>query len=280
MIRFEETLYAHWAQTFRIQQIIHQERTALQEVVIFESAIFGRVLALDGIVQTTEADEPHYHEMMVHVPLLAHGTVRSVCVVGGGDGGIVREVLKHPGVEVTLVEIDAIVIETSRRYLPAISAGALDDPRVRIVIADGVRYMAETTARFDVIIIDSTDPQGPGEVLFHESFYVNCRRHLNPGGTLITQNGVPFLQPDGVRNTHHRLTPHFADAWFFVTAVPTYVGGLMALGWGSLDPAHRTRPLELIQERAAKVGLETRYYTPAIHVASFALPRYIERLLG
>ncbi|KAF0109507.1 MAG: speE [Rhodospirillaceae bacterium] len=276
-MRFEETLYPHWAQVFKIQQVLHHEHTAFQDLVIFESAAFGRVLALDGVIQATEADEPHYHEMMVHVPLLAHGTVRSVCVVGGGDGGIVREVLKHDGVRATLVEIDAAVIEMSRRYLPALSSGAFDDPRVTIVIADGIRYMTETEATFDAIIVDSTDPQGPGEVLFRESFYADCRRHLNPGGILITQNGVPFLQPEEVGQTWRRLAPHFPDVWFFVTAVPSYVGGLMTLGWGSLDPAHRTRPLDVIQARAA--GLHTRYYTPEIHVASFALPRYIERLL-
>ncbi|VBB69244.1 Spermidine synthase [invertebrate metagenome] len=279
MIRFEETLYPHWSQTFRAQKVLYHERSELQDLAIFESAIFGRILALDGVIQTTEADEHHYHEMMIHVPLLAHGAVQAVCVVGGGDGGALREVLKHPGVHATLVEIDPAVIAISRRYLPAISVGSFDDPRVTIIIADGVRYMADSGPLFDVIIIDSTDPQGPGEGLFQESFYASCRRRLKPGGILVTQNGVPFLQPDEVYRTYCQLQPHFADVWFFTAAVPTYVGGLMAMGWGSLDPAHRLRPQELIRTRAAKVDLETRYYTPNIHVASFALPRYIERLL-
>ena len=279
MIRFEETLYPHWSQTFRVQKVLYHERSELQDLAIFESAIFGRILALDGIIQTTEADEYHYHEMITHVPLLAHGNVRTVCVVGGGDGGALREILKHPGVHATLVEIDSAVIEISKRYLPSISCGSFDNPRVTIVIADGIRYLAHSTSMFDVIIIDSTDPQGPGEVLFHESFYDSCRKRLNPGGILVTQNGVPFLQPNEVYRTYCRLKPCFADVWFFTAAVPTYVGGLMAMGWGSLEPEHRMRSHELISTRASQVALKTRYYTPDIHIASFALPRYIERLL-
>lgn len=279
MIRFEETLHANWAQVFRIDRTLHHVRTAIQELAIFESATFGRVLTLDGVVQTTEADEPHYHEMMVHVPLLAHGAVKRVLVVGGGDGGILREVLKHPGVAATLVEIDAGVIDTSRRYLPRISAGALDDARVEIVIADGVVHMAETADTYDVIIVDSTDPHGPGEVLFTQAFYGDCRRRLNPGGIMVTQNGVPFLQPQEVTNSWDRLRAHFPDVWFYVTAVPTYVGGLMTLGWASLDPAHRQHSVDTIRARAEPLGLETAYYTPEIHVGSFALPQYIRKLL-
>ena len=279
MILFEETLYPHWSQTFRVQKVLYHERSELQDLAILESVNFGRILALDGVIQTAEADEYHYHEMMTHVPLLAHGNVRAVCVVGGGDGGALREVLKHPGVHATLVEIDAAVIEISRRYLPTISFGSFDDPRVTIVIADGVQYMASSDSMFDVIIVDSTDPQGPGEVLFQETFYKSCRKRLNPGVILVTQNGVPFLQPNEVYRTYCQLRPHFSDVWFFTVAVPTYVGGLMAMGWGSMEPAYRTRPTELIRKRAAQVALETRYYTPNIHVASFALPRYIERLL-
>ncbi|MEO5375500.1 MAG: polyamine aminopropyltransferase [Alphaproteobacteria bacterium] len=279
MIRFEEVLHAHWAQVFRVWETLLHEKTGLQDLVIFQSETFGRVLALDGVIQTTEADESHYHEMMVHVPMVAHGRARRVLIIGGGDGGILREVLKHPDVRATMVEIDGAVIETSRRHMPTLSAGAFDDPRAEVLIADGVDYMAAEGESFDVIIVDSTDPHGPGQVLFTESFYRDCRRRLAPGGIMVTQNGVPFLQPDELTTSWNRLRPHFDDVWFYVTAVPTYVGGFMTLGWASRDPAHRRLPLETVAARVAALSLDTRYYTPEVHVASFALPRYVTRLM-
>lgn len=276
---FEETLYPHWSQVLKAHRTLLHEKTSFQDLVIFESAAFGRVLALDGVVQTTEADEAHYHEMMAHVPILAHGNARNVLIVGGGDGGILREVLKHPGIRATMVEIDASVIEISRKYLPFLSNGAFDDARAHVMIDDGARFVASEGGSFDVIIVDSTDPHGPGAVLFSESFYADCRRRLAPGGIMVTQNGVPFLQPDELSNSWHRLRAHFDDVWFYVTAVPTYLGGFMTLGWASLDPAHRQQSVEQIRTRFDPLGLKTRYYTPEIHVGSFALPRYVRDLM-
>lgn len=282
MTWFEEKLYDHWRQTFKISRTLFHEKTGHQDLIIFETPGFGRVLALDGVIQVTEGDEYVYHEMMAHVPILAHGEARTVCIVGGGDGGVLREVLKHPGVErAVMVEIDAGVIDMCRKYMPKISAGAFDHPRAEIVIADGIRFMAETDRRFDVIIVDSTDPIGPGEVLFTEQFYKDCAARLTPAGIVINQNGVPVLQGDEVPLTLRRRRPHFADAGFIVAAVPTYVGGFMALGWASHDPAARAVPVDEIRRRYRAAGaFPTRYYNPDMHVGSFALPQFIHELMA
>lgn len=238
-------------------------------------------MVLDGIVQTTEGDEFIYHEMLAHVPLFAHGSARRVLIVGGGDGGMLREVVRHRDVErVVQVEVDAGVIETCREHLPNHSAGAFDDPRAEVVIADGARFVAETAERFDVVICDSTDPEGPGTALFGPAFYAGCRRSLAPGGVLVTQNGVAFLQPEVAGGTAPELARHFRDWHFFSAAVPTYVGGIMLFGWATDDASLRAVPAETLRERHAASGIRTRYYNPEVHVASFALPEYVRELVG
>ncbi|MBF0394154.1 MAG: polyamine aminopropyltransferase, partial [Alphaproteobacteria bacterium] len=275
MTWFEERLYDHWRQSFLVEEVLFREQTEFQDLIIFKSRKFGRVLALDGVIQVCEGDEFVYHEMLSHVPLLAHGAVRDVAVVGGGDGGILREALKHPIERATLIEIDPGVIEMCRRYMPGISAGAFDDPRVEVVIADGVDYMSKPGRLFDVIVIDSTDPIGPGEVLFTESFYADCKKRLKPRGIVVNQNGVPFLQDEELRSTHAKLKGLFGDASFFVAAVPTYVGGLMTLGWATDDPSHRRHAAWEIDRRFQAHPFPTRYWNPDLHVASFALPQFV-----
>lgn len=278
---FTEQLYPSWRQTFTQDRILFENRTDHQHLVIFEADGFGAVMALDGIVQVTTRDEFMYHEMLTHVPLLAFGAPKRVLIVGGGDGGILREVLKHPVDEAVMVEIDQAVIDMCREYLPSISAGAFDDPRARVVIGDGRAFMAEGADTFDVIIVDSTDPIGPGEVLFEGGFYADCKRRLNPGGILVTQNGVPFMQAPEITTTWRRLSAHFGDVTFYVVPVPTYVGGFMTLAWGCDEPAKRALPLHEIEARMAAAVLagKTRYHTAAIQQGCFALPQYIQDLL-
>ncbi|MEW8061681.1 MAG: polyamine aminopropyltransferase [Candidatus Thiodiazotropha sp.] len=280
MKEFQETLYDAVSQNFRIDKLYFEHKTDHQHLMIFHNAVLGRVMTLDGIVQTTERDEFIYHEMMAHVPILAHGKARQVLIVGGGDGGMLREVLQHATVEqVTMVEIDATVIETAKQYLPNHSAGAFDDPRAKIVISDGIDFVRETEQRFDVIITDSTDPIGPGEVLFCNDFYRYCKAVLNPGGVMVTQNGVAIFQLDEVTTTHRRMKRSFADQTFYSAAIPTYYGGVMTFAWGSQDKALREVGLATLQQRFEQSAIETRYYTPEIHRASFALPRYIRDAL-
>ena len=281
MKSYTETLYDSYGQTFSVDKCYFEHKTDHQYLVIFENALFGRVMALDGIIQTTEADEFIYHEMLVHVPLLAHGAVKDVLIVGGGDGGILREVCKHKTVErITQVEIDQQVIDMCKQYLPNHSAGAFDDPRVDIIIDDGAHYVNTTGQRFDVIISDSTDPIGPGDVLFTEDFYAACKKCLKPGGILVAQNGVAYMQLDEVVTTDRRLQPHFKDHSFYSAAIPTYIGGLMTFAWATDNPDLRKQSMEVLEQRFRQAGLATRYYTPAIHQASFALPRYILEAIG
>jgi spermidine synthase len=276
MEAFSETLYKGYSQQLEITEVLFEQRTEHQHMIIFQNPCFGRVLALDGIVQTTEADEFIYHEMMAHVPLFAHGQATKVLIIGGGDGGMLREVARHQNVEqVVQVEIDQAVIEMSERFLPQHSQGAFQDSRVEIVIADGLQFVQETPLRFDVIISDSTDPVGPGETLFSKGFYANCHRCLKPGGILATQNGVCYMQLQEVRNTYQRLRSIFADTTFYGASVPTYVGGIMTFAWGSNDKAHRQVTLTTLEKRFQDAQLPTRYYNPVIHQGAFALPQYV-----
>lgn len=271
-----ETLYDSYGQEFSADKVLFESKTEHQHLIIFQNATFGRIMALDGVVQTTEKDEFIYHEMMAHVPCFAHGNPRRVLIVGGGDGGMLREVCRHRSVEsVTQVEIDQAVIDMAKQYLPNHSQGAFDDPRLNLVIDDGLEFVKKTSERFDVIISDSTDPIGPGEVLFTDDFYAGCKKCLNDGGVLATQNGVAFLQLDEVRTTARRLKPLFGDSWFYGASVPTYIGGIMTFAWATDDAGLRKIPLAELEDRFRRADIRTRYYNPEIHVSAFAMPQYI-----
>ncbi len=278
---FEETLHHRfgYAQRLLVTSELVRERSQFQEVVIFETPHFGRVLALDGVIQTTERDEFCYHEMIVHVAMFAHGSAKRVLIIGGGDGGVLREVLRHPVDKATMVEIDRVVVDRCREFMPGLSAGAFENPRAELIVADGINYVAQSAGRFDVIIVDSTDPFGPGEVLFTSAFYADCSRLLGAGGILVTQCGVPMFQAAEVTDSHRRLKPHFADVGFYVVAVSTYVGGFMTLGWATNDPEKTRVPEAVLSQRFAASGLETQYYTSAVHRAAFSLPAFIGRLV-
>ncbi len=281
MNKFSETLYDSYCQEFRVDELLYEDKTDHQHLVIFHNAAFGRVMALDGIVQTTEKDEFIYHEMLAHVPLIAHGHPSRVLIIGGGDGATLREVAKHRQVEkIVMVEIDSRVIEICRRYLPGHSAGAFEDHRLELVIDDGLNFVSRANSRFDVIITDSTDPIGPGETLFGERFYRACRDRLAPGGILVTQNGVCFMQLEEAATTARHFKTLFADWHFYSAAVPTYVGGIMVFGWASDDRRLRHLSQAEIEGRYLQSGIKTRYYTPEIHKASFALPRYLLEAIG
>ena len=277
---FDEALHDGYALRLRAETVLCERDTGHQRLAIFETELFGRALMLDDIVQTTERDEFIYHEMIVHVPLLAHGAARRVLVIGGGDGGAIEEILKHRSVEhVRLVELDAQVIAASREYLRAICGDAFDDPRLALTIGDGAAHLAGCAERYDVIIVDSTDPVGPGAALFTPAFYADCKRCLAPGGILVTQSGVTFVQGPVLRNTLAGLRRHFADVTCYLATVPTYIGGPMAFGWASDDPTHAPTPAAELARRLAGAVLDTRYYAPTVHRAAFTLPAYVTDLL-
>src|ERR1700722_4556932 len=182
--------------TYRVDKVLYELQTAHQHLVLFEQPFFGKMLMLDGATQISKKDEFIYQEMMAHVPLFAHGRARDVLIIGGGDCGIAEEVLKHKSVaSLTQVEIDPKVIEFAKEHFPEFTRPVFADRRFESVIGDGAKYVAKTDRRFDVIIVDSTDPQGPGKVLFSAKFYAECKRCLKTGGVMVTQNGVPLLQP-------------------------------------------------------------------------------------
>lgn len=277
---FAETLHEDVRFSFRSGNVLYEQRTAHQDLVLFENAAFGKVLMLDGVTQVTTADEFIYHEMMSHVPLFAHGAARRVLIVGGGDCGIAEEVLKHAALErLVLAEIDQSVVDFSKEHFAEFNAAAFEDPRLDIRIGDGMAFVAETEERFDVIIVDSTDPIGPGKILFSQAFYDACHRALADGGVMVTQNGVPFMQGEELTTSIRRFSAKFADVHAYIAAIPTYVGGHMALGWAAKNPGLRQTELSVLTERFAATGITTRYYTPAVHVAAFALPRYIDDLV-
>ncbi len=275
---FQERLCDHYAQVFAIDRHVYSGETEFQSVLIFENRLFGRVLVLDGIVQLTDRDNHIYHEMIAHVPLMAHGSVGRVLLIGGGDGGTLKEVLKHPVERVVMVEIDDGVIQLSKRFFPQVSRGAFDDPRVDLLIEDAVEYVARAESMFDAVIVDSTDPVGPGEQLFTETFYERCRSLLRPGGVIALQSGASSFNPEQLGGVCGRLVRSFEAVRPYLAPVPSYAGGALALiaageSGKSLLPAMKT-----LRERDRRLQLRTSYYTPEVHGAAFTLAAgYIPR---
>lgn len=278
---FEETLHEDISIHLKMGKVLFDSQTDHQHLVIFEHETLGRVMTLDGVVQTTEKDEFIYHEMLTHLPIYAHGAVRKVLIIGGGDGGVLEEALKHPSVEkVTMVEIDRGVVDLCTTYLPSISNGAFDDPRTDLVIADGRDFVANCEERYDLVIVDSTDPIGPGAVLFTETFYRDCRSCLTDGGILVTQNGVPFVQAEELTSSVSFFRALFKDATCYLATIPTYIGGPLAFGWATGNTALRTTALSDLKARFDAEPVETRYYTPEVHQGAFALPPYVTELMS
>jgi len=278
-----ETLYPDWGQRFRVKRELARVQSDFQDIAIFESVTHGRVMVLDGVIQITEGDEFVYQEMLTHVPLLAHGAAENVLIIGAGDGGVLRRVLQHPTVkQAVMVEIDGEVIRLAKELLPDIAGSAWNDGRAEVIVGDGIDYVKRARdASFDVIIVDSTDPIGVGEVLFTDEFYRNCARILTARGLVVNQCGVPFMQADELRDTSARRRMFFPHVTAYVAAVPTYVGGFMTLGWAAKDGTMSSVPVETIRGRAQSAGIAgtTQYWTPEIHVAAFHLPPYIARHL-
>ncbi len=278
-----ETLYRDWGQRYLVKRELARVQSQFQDIVVFESFSHGRVMLLDGVIQITEADEFVYQEMLAHVPLLAHGKAENVLIIGAGDGGVLRRVLQHKGVRrAVMVEIDGEVIRLAKEFLPDIAGHAWNDPRAEVIVDDGIDYLKRAAdSSYDVMIVDSTDPIGVGEVLFTDDFYANAARALTARGLVVNQCGVPFMQADELRETSARRSKFFPCVTAYVAAVPTYVGGFMALGWAAKDGGLTRLPVEEIRERAQVAGVlgRTRYWTPEIHAGAFNLPPYFAQYL-
>ncbi|HHY96149.1 MAG TPA: polyamine aminopropyltransferase [Firmicutes bacterium] len=277
--RFEEEQTCGLWLTYGLEKVLNQERTPYQELAVVQTEALGCALILDGAVQTTEKDEFFYHEMMTHVPMFAHPCPRRILVIGGGDGGVVREVLKHPEVErVDLVEIDARVVENARTFLPSMAAH-LDDPRVHLIIQDGVdfvkAYARDRAGAYDVAIIDSTDPIGPAAGLFRPEFYAGLAATLGPDGLFTCQVDSPVFCPEVVVRACLTVRDSFPIVRPYVAPVPTFPAGW----WGYVAASHGPDPGCPVGVKRFP-GMDTKYYTPDTHRAAFALPRYLEQMLG
>ena len=284
--RFTERLHKGYAQEMELSgPPLAEEKSKYQRIRIFDTVANGRVMTLDDIVQITTRDESAYAEMLTHLPMLEHGKVERVMIVGGGDLSIADEALKHKSVrEVVLVDIDGRVVELCREHFADINAKAVRDRRLKIEIADAFEYLgrAESKARFDLIVADRPDPVGPGKALFGETFYDRVRNALKPGGFATFQTGVPFYQPWEITDALRELAQHFRQSGLYLTVVPTYIGGFMALSWaGNGRNAKLGTPAGLRRARAAFAAakLRTDYYNAGVHAAAFALPEWIKRLL-
>lgn len=259
-----------YAQSIQVDTILYDGRSAFQHIQVATSPTFGRMLILDNAVQTTEADEFIYHEMLVHPVLVSHPRPRRVMIIGGGDGGTLEEVLKHQVEHVTMVEIDREVVEVSRAFLPSICGRAFDDRRVHLLIDDGVAFVQRTHEKFDVILVDSTDPKGPGVALFSEAFYAACARALTDDGLVVAQSGSYFFQRELTTLVRERLGSVFPLTMTFWAAVPAYPGVLWSFSCGSRRHDPRALPGERIAERLR--SFSTRYYQPQMHAVAFTLP--------
>ena len=273
-----ETLYDAWGQRFRVKRELARVQSAFQDIMIFESETHGRVMMLDGVVQITEADEFSYQEMIAHVPLLAHGDAKRVLIIGAGDGGVLRELARYPGIRhMDVVEIDRRVVEVCKQYLPQTACG-FDDPRVHLRFEDGLRFVRHTRDRYDLIIVDSTDPSGPGEVLFTSEFYGGCSVALSESGILVNQHESPFYAADAraMQSAHKRIAASFPMCRVYQAHIPTDPSGHWLFGFASKGP-HPVRGLQAARWQA--LGIATRYYNVNLHRGAFALPTYVEELL-
>ncbi|MDP4143951.1 MAG: polyamine aminopropyltransferase [Bacillota bacterium] len=269
----KEAQISNAAMTYKVKETLVKRKTEFQDLAILDTHAFGRMLVLDGIVQTTIKDEFVYHEMISHIPLFTHPNPKKVLVVGGGDGGAIREILKHPSVEkAVLCEIDRAVIEECKKFLPEISC-ALDDPRCEVFVGDGIQYVHQHKNEFDVIIVDSTDPFGAAEGLFGGSFYKEIAECLTEDGIFVAQTETPFYLPDVVKRVYNDAKAVFPITKLFMAAIPTYPGGYWSFTIGSkkYDPENA--------DLNAPLDFNTKYYTKKLHTACFALPKYVEDLI-
>lgn len=256
--------------TCRTKATLHREKTEFQDLMVIDTEAFGRMLLLDGIIQTTIKDEFVYHEMIAHVALNTLKNPKRVLVVGGGDGGSIREIIKHKSVEkATLVEIDRRVVEVSKEYLPEISCG-LQDPRVEVIFDDGIKHVQQNKNTYDLIIVDSTDPIGPAVGLFSKEFYASVYEALTDEGMFVAQTESPFFNADLIKRIVSDVRDIFPIGKIFLANIPTYPGGCWSFTLGSKkhDPEQA--------DPATFPELDTKYYSPEIHKAAFVLPPFVQ----
>lgn len=264
--------------SIRVDRQLYSGKSEFQRIDVFESPEFGRFLVLDGYMMLTEMDEFIYHEMITHVPMAVHPDVRDVLVIGAGDGGVIRELARYPEIRhIDMVEIDALVVEVCRKYLPK-TACHLDDPRLSIHYEDGLRFVRTKKDAYDLIIVDSTDPFGPGEGLFTREFYGNCYKALREDGILINQHESPYYPEDALacQRAHKNIVESFPISKVYQAHIPTYPSGHWLFGFAS----KKYHPLRDLKDTKWNLrGLKCRYYTTMLHKGAFYIPAYVEDML-
>jgi len=278
MADFTEKLYSGMRTNYPLCRRLLARKTRFQNMQVVDTVRFGRMLVLDDIVETTEADEFVYHEMMTHVPMYTHPNPKRVLIIGGGDGGVLREVLRHPVERAVMVEIDGAVVDAAKKYLRKICGRAFSDPRAQLIIGDGAAYVRDTAESFDVIIVDSTDPLGPSMPLFGEEFYRNAARIMGRNGLLVRQTGSAFMQGPELAAAVKHARNVFDCVKVFLSAVPTYVGGYFTHPLMGMKDFSKRITAAAVWRRFARRPLKTRYYNPEVHAAAFALPEYVRSL--
>jgi len=276
---FSEAHSKHVKLSIRVERQLFSGHSDFQRIDVFESREFGRFLTLDGYMMLTERDEFIYHEMITHVPMAVHPSPTRVLVIGAGDGGVIRELTRYSHVQhIDLVEIDPMVVEVSRKFLLQ-TACSLDDPRVHIHYEDGLRWVRKCEDAYDLIIVDSTDPFGPGEDLFTKEFYGNCFKALKEDGIMVNQHESPFYEQDAIamQRAHKRIVESFPISRVYQAHIPTYPSGHWLFGFAS-KKYHPVRDFDVATWKS--LGLKTKYYTTRLHVGAFLLPAYVEELLS
>jgi len=264
--------------SIRVDKQLYSAQSEFQRIDVFSSPEFGRFLTLDGFMMLTEKDEFIYHEMIVHVPMAVHPCVKKVLVIGAGDGGVLRELTKYESIEqIDLCEIDEMVVDVCKEYLPVTACG-FDDARVQLHFQDGLKFIRRCKNDYDLIIVDSTDPFGPGEGLFTKEFYGNCYNALKADGIMVNQHESPFYEEDAVamQRAHKRIVESFAISRVYQAHIPTYPSGHWLFGFASKQ-YHPVTDLDARRWKA--LGLATRYYNTNLHRGAFALPNYVEEML-
>jgi len=264
--------------SLRLDRHLYSVQSDYQQIDVFESREFGRVLALDGNIMLTERDEFIYDEMMAHVPMAVHPGIRNVLVIGAGDGGVIKELTRYDRIEsIDLVEMDPLVLDVCRKYLPG-NACRLDDERVHIYTGNGLKFIRRCENKYDLIVVDSTDPFGPSEGLFTKEFYGNCYKALRDDGIMVNQQGSPFYAEDAnaMQRSHKRIAETFPISRVFQAHIPTYAAGYWLFGFAS----KKYHPIDDLNKDAWNaLGLKTRYYTTRLHVGAFYLPAFLEEFL-
>ena len=264
--------------SIKVKKQLHSEKSDYQKIAVYDTVEFGKMLTLDGVMMLTERDEFIYHEMIVHVPMAVNPNIKNVLVIGAGDGGALRELGKYDTIEkIDLVEIDNRVIEVCKTYLPQTAIG-FENPKADIHIFDGLKFIRHVENKYDLIIVDSTDPSGPGEVLFTKEFYNNCFRALTENGIMVNQHESTFYEEDAneMKRAHKRISSVFPICKVYQAHIPTYPSGHWLFGFASKN----IHPLNNLKENYwNNLGIQTRYYTTNLHKGSFYIPKYVEEML-